>query len=517
MPHNRIGEEQTAGAGFRERNEVEARRVGDAEPLQHSLDDPEMDLTDDGRVATGRVQQRTAAQRDASARARGAGVVVGREAEAGQRLEHGLPRIAACVAAVVQEFASPLDACGARVALGLGAGASQLPGQRGRQTGVVPHRHRGVGGRHPIQRGRASTSSRPGGGSFDEPKGDDGIEMLANGVGVQAKSPGDVSDPDGGVCPHVVEHPQPLAGQRHGCLQHRRRPGAQDDRLFFHGIYCSKLLGVAHCNEPSATIGLDGKEPNMPANDVIVASTAADAGAVEAITNHHAQLAGQLAVLTDAMVTAVERGADFEPTRAAALAFLAGELLPHAAAEEDRLYPAATRTQRARPLIESMIAAHRIIGSLVDGIRTEPPVRAAGSAQALRVLFDAHLVDENERILPIVAADPEVSLVEVTEGMHELLGHTHAVNGAEPSHNCGCGETDSDDPVLDVREVPHSIRHATVFGAFDAVPAGGALVLVAPHDPIPLLRQLDHRVSGRLEIRYEQRGPEAWRLRLIKR
>jgi uncharacterized protein (DUF2249 family) len=253
----------------------------------------------------------------------------------------------------------------------------------------------------------------------------------------------------------------------------------------------------------------------MPANDVIVASTAADAEAVEAITRHHAQLAGQLAVLTDAMLAAVERGADFEPVRSAALIFLSSELLPHAAAEEERLYPAATRTERARPLVESMIAAHRVIGSLVDSIRTEPPVRAAGSGQALRVLFGAHLADENERILPIVAADPEVSLVEVTHGMHELLGHAHSTNGAEP-HVCGCGESDADDPVLDVREVPHSIRHATVFGAFDAVPDGGALVLVAPHDPIPLLRQLDHRASGRLGIDYEQRGPDAWRLRLTK-
>ncbi len=254
----------------------------------------------------------------------------------------------------------------------------------------------------------------------------------------------------------------------------------------------------------------------MPANDVIVASTAADAAAVEAITSHHAQLAGQLAVLTEAIVSAVERGADIEPARTAALAFLTGELLPHAAAKEERLYAAATRTERARPLVESMIAAHRVIGSLVDGIRTEPPVRAAGSAQALRVLLDAHLVDENERILPIVAADPDVSLVEVIGGMHELLGDAHSANGAESAHSCGCGEHDTDDPVLDVREVPHSIRHATVFGAFDAVPAGGALVLVAPHDPIPLLHQLDQRASGRLLVEYEERGPEAWRLRLIK-
>ncbi|HUH72320.1 MAG TPA: DUF2249 domain-containing protein [Mycobacterium sp.] len=200
-----------------------------------------------------------------------------------------------------------------------------------------------------------------------------------------------------------------------------------------------------------------------------------------------------------------------------AVAFLTGELLPHAAAEEECLYPAATRTDRARPLVESMIAAHRIIGSLVERIRTEPPVRAAGCGHALRVLFDVHLTDENERILPIIAADPEVSLVEVTHGMHELLGDHQPAFIAEPPHQCSCGESDADDPVLDVREVPHSIRHATVFGAFDAVPVGGTLVLVASHDPIPLLHQLDHRTPGRLDIDYEQRGPEAWRLRLTKR
>lgn len=255
----------------------------------------------------------------------------------------------------------------------------------------------------------------------------------------------------------------------------------------------------------------------MPANDVIVASTAADAEAVEAIMNHHAHLAGQVAVHSDAMLSAAERGADFEPARASAVAFLTGELLPHAVAEEERLYPAATRTERARPLVESMVAAHRILGSLVERIGTERPVRAAASGQALRVLFAAHLTDENERILPIVAADPEVSLTEVIHGMHELLGDHQPSGGAGPSHQCSCGETDDEVPVLDVREVPHSIRHATVFGAFDAVPVGGALVLVAHHDPIPLLHQLDHRTSGRLDVDYELRGPDEWRLRLTKR
>lgn len=249
----------------------------------------------------------------------------------------------------------------------------------------------------------------------------------------------------------------------------------------------------------------------MPVNEVIVSSSASDAEAVETIKHHHAELAARVTALAEALLRAAETGGDIDAPRAAALEFLDGELLPHAIAEEDRLYPAAARTERVRPLVESMIAAHRIIGALVERIRTESsPLRVAAAAEALRVLFGAHLTDENERILPVVAADPEISLAEVTQGMHELLGdHGH-------EHRCSCGGQDTGDPVLDVREVPHSIRHATVFGAFDAVRPGGTLVLVAHHDPIPLLAQLHERTSGRLAVSYDQRGPDAWRLRLTK-
>ena len=72
-------------------------------------------------------------------------------------------------------------------------------------------------------------------------------------------------------------------------------------------------------------------------------------------------------------------------------------------------------------------------------------------------------------------------------------------------------------PELDVREVPHALRHATVFGALGAVPAGRAMVLVAPHDPLPLLRQIEDRHPGVFAVDYQQRGPEAWRLLLTHR
>lgn len=82
--------------------------------------------------------------------------------------------------------------------------------------------------------------------------------------------------------------------------------------------------------------------------------------------------------------------------------------------------------------------------------------------------------------------------------------------------HCHCGDADTAPPELDVRLIPHSVRHGAVLGAFDAVPSGGSLVLVAPHDPLPLLRQLDERAGGRLSVEYLQRGPDAWRLKLTR-
>jgi uncharacterized protein (DUF2249 family) len=106
--------------------------------------------------------------------------------------------------------------------------------------------------------------------------------------------------------------------------------------------------------------------------------------------------------------------------------------------------------------------------------------------------------------------------------MHELLGGTDDHEDQESSsgcggHACACGETDAPGhPELDVRSVPHAIRHATVFGALDAVRPGGGLDLVAPHDPLPLLDQIEQRWPGAFSVTYTERGPEAWRLSLVR-
>lgn len=254
---------------------------------------------------------------------------------------------------------------------------------------------------------------------------------------------------------------------------------------------------------------------------VVVASTAEDAAAVEAVQQHHAELAGRLAAHAEHLLKAAGTSdrAAFEQARAAAAAFCVDQLLPHAAAEEDRLYPAAAASPPTRLLVESMIAEHRVLGSLVRDLReAAEPVPAAATAYALRVLFDAHLAKEDDLLLPAVAADPAASLAEILAGMHELLGPDveHERGGDSEHARCGCGDDDADIPELDVRAVPHAIRHATVIGAFDAIPVGASLLLIAPHDPLPLLRQLSARTAGAVTVSYEQRGPDAWRLRLTR-
>jgi uncharacterized protein (DUF2249 family) len=104
-----------------------------------------------------------------------------------------------------------------------------------------------------------------------------------------------------------------------------------------------------------------------------------------------------------------------------------------------------------------------------------------------------------------------------------------AVGEAEPGGcggECGCGGRARDaaatapapvltvDARLDVRELPHSQRHATVLGAVAALAPGAALVLVAPHAPRPLLAEIADRHGAAIESQWLQTGPEVWQVRL---
>lgn len=79
---------------------------------------------------------------------------------------------------------------------------------------------------------------------------------------------------------------------------------------------------------------------------------------------------------------------------------------------------------------------------------------------------------------------------------------------------CGCGEHDAPLPELDVRVIPHAIRHAAIHGVVDSLRTGAAFVLLAPHNPLPLLAEIQQRHGDDIQVTYLQEGPEDWRLRV---
>lgn len=88
------------------------------------------------------------------------------------------------------------------------------------------------------------------------------------------------------------------------------------------------------------------------------------------------------------------------------------------------------------------------------------------------------------------------------------------LNITEKKSSCACGSHNEALPELDARQIPHAVRHAAIHGVVDSLTSGSAFVLVAPHDPLPLLNQIEQRHGNNIAIGYVERGPEVWKLKL---
>lgn len=262
-------------------------------------------------------------------------------------------------------------------------------------------------------------------------------------------------------------------------------------------------------------------------SDVIIASSQADAEAAEKVVEHHAAMLGQLGQLVARLESASD-GATALQARDAVVEWARAELVPHALAEEEVLYAAAADLPAYKVLVEAMIAEHKVIIGLVDDIAVaQHPVPAIASAGGLRALLDSHVDKENNLLLPALVSSATHSVATLLDQMHAALPEV-APTGAEPvadlaqapvgGHTCACGGHDEEGyPLLDVREIPHAIRHATIFGALDGLGAGQGLILAADHNPLPLLSQLEQRAPGAFDINYLEEGPELFQLQLVRR
>lgn len=293
----------------------------------------------------------------------------------------------------------------------------------------------------------------------------------------------------------------------------------------------------------------------------------ADRLAAEAVVRHHSELAATLHRHVTQLVDAADAGIARQVWvhHGELVAWLHGELLPHAAAEEASLYPAAGDLPAGGPLVEGMLGEHRVITALVAELEgAGSPVRVVAAARALQALFGSHLAKENDLIVPLLVAADDRSLAELLDGLHDIIGAGAGTSGggcggggcggdaaAGPSvvdadaaagssdvdagggssaggcggGGCGCGgdaagAADAEAPVLgidariDVRDLPHGERHARNLSALDDLPDDAALILVAPHAPLPLLAEIDTRYAGRVAGEWLQDGPEVWQIRL---
>ncbi len=227
--------------------------------------------------------------------------------------------------------------------------------------------------------------------------------------------------------------------------------------------------------------------------------TATEDRVLEAMLAHHAELLDGVAqrVTTLSSLADSRRGAaggdGHEPAAVELVAYVNDHVLPHARAEEHTIYRAAAAREELAATVEKMIEEHLLLAASAELLAEAVDAQAAASeAEAFGTLFAIHVAKENELLLPVLAADEEVSLAELLAEMRRLL----------------------ESPTLDVRDLPPAERHEQIFATYGALEPGTAFVLVNDHDPKPLRYQFEAEHAGDFTWDYLESGPRTWRVRI---
>ncbi len=144
--------------------------------------------------------------------------------------------------------------------------------------------------------------------------------------------------------------------------------------------------------------------------------------AYEAARAHHVALLAGLNERVEHLRRAVSAAAGWEPQVGALVAYLADEVLPHAAAEERVLYPLAARSADLDAPVGELIAEHRSLeASAGDLTRVSTGVDALRAADEISIVFASHVARENDLVLPVLLADSEVDIAEALASMGDVL------------------------------------------------------------------------------------------------
>ena len=134
--------------------------------------------------------------------------------------------------------------------------------------------------------------------------------------------------------------------------------------------------------------------------------------AYEAMRSHHELLSEQLSSRAAAVSEAVTAGRPHDAAVADLVGYLAREILPHALAEEETVYPAAAAARCALVgTVNEMAAEHDTLSAAAETLagQTDGWV-AAEQARQVADLFAGHAARENDVLLPVLLSDEDTDL-----------------------------------------------------------------------------------------------------------
>ena len=122
---------------------------------------------------------------------------------------------------------------------------------------------------------------------------------------------------------------------------------------------------------------------------------------IRQVVHHHAVLRRGLERRSGALCEAVHSGVPFERQMTTLREYVAGEILPHAKAEERTLYQAAATQARGSDLVGALTAEHHALAYLAGRLRPGTGgTEAATVSEWIATLFAGHVAKVNDLLLP---------------------------------------------------------------------------------------------------------------------
>lgn len=255
-------------------------------------------------------------------------------------------------------------------------------------------------------------------------------------------------------------------------------------------------------------------------NNLVLASSSTEAASLEEARIRLAEAAGTLGTLSKNLASAAGNSSGGELVQAdqgALVDFAEQELIPLAGALAGAFLDAAAST--ASNVLASVASGHneRLVATTKALEVQESPILAVQAGGQLLEAATAFITQATGLILPALARNPAVSLAGILPKKSTAEAAAAGQGQAPASGGCACGGHDEPGlSELDTRVIPHAIRHATIFGALEGLGTGKGILLIANHNPLPLLAQLDQRSPGKFAVAYVEDGPELWKLSMVR-